>query len=223
MSTMKYNTTANADAIPTHTHSNDHTHSHSHNSYHHQVQAQVQAQVQVTPPLSQSSELNDAVEKILLNVESRQDILGVHAHVHSHVHAQQVGKLSIGELEQLSLLASNANHNTTVSVNVKIDSNSNLIAHDTSSTTARNSMNNNTNNSSSRNDANFNFKSGWSLVNVESLCELCSLLEEHIRNASRVDFIKYAREAFDEIQEGGENGNGNANSSRESLDQVSYI
>ena len=149
----------------------------------HQNRPQVSSSSSTSMPLPQSSELNDTVERILLNIESRQDMLGV-------------GKISISELEQLSLLASNSH-----------------------------SIRNNNNGSGSgsgssihNGDGRFT-KTGWALVNVDSLCELGNLLEEHIHNAARVDYIKYAREKFDDAQEKGDN----ATSSKESLDEVRKI
>ena len=117
-----------------------------------------------------SSELNDIVEKILLNVESRQSMLH-DSQSDSH------SKLSIQELEQLSLLSSNYHSNQ-------------------ASITSTNKAN----------DKNGVTKFGWATVNIDSLCDLCKLLEGHIRNASRVDYIKFARQAFDEVHKENENG-----------------
>ena len=73
----------------------------------HQQQYQQNQHKHQKRPQPQSSELNDVVEKIILNVESRQNNLGV-------------GKLSISELEQLSLLASNSRTTTTTTTTTNI-------------------------------------------------------------------------------------------------------
>ena len=149
-----------------------------------------------------SSELNDIVEKILLNVESRQPML------HNSQNNKN-SKLSIQELEQLSLLSSNYHSNqasTTLATLTTL----------TTCTATNNKVNgNNTNNVVT--------KFGWATVNIDSLCELCKLLEDHIHNASRVDFIKFAREAFDEVHDGNGGslrGRDRQNEMKENLEQV---
>lgn len=151
----------------------------------------------------QCSELNDTVEKILLNVESRQSIFfSNHKGSHSDNVRVDKSKLSIQELEQLSLLSSTA------------VSNAATVANSTTSTTT-----------DGIHGASLPLPSTWATVNLDSLCDLCKLLEEHIRNASRVDFIKFAREAFDDNwnDNSSNSGCGRASSNgsnKEYLDQV---
>ena len=153
---------------------------------------------------SHHSELNDIVEKILLNVESRQTSSKstiIHRRSNKFIfNDDNNAKLSISELEQLSLLSSST-------------SSSSVFSHH---------QNNSINQSSTESTKTVTIsKSGWASVNIDSLCDLCKILENHIHVALKVDYIKFAREAFDEYFEG--KGKVGKDDHRESLDEVSYI
>jgi len=124
---------------------------------------------------SSPSEVNQIVERILESVESRDN-----------------NQLSLTELEQLSILASNVNTNANANANINIEHNSKHF-------------HSNQNASNSRGGDNC----GWSVVDIDSLCTLMESLEEIVRNASRIDIMKYAREVFDKTQRKDDGDDGN--------------
>jgi hypothetical protein len=139
---------------------------------------------------SSSTEFNNDVEQILLNVESREPMAIItnnttnsNSDRNNSSHGRNnndsyTSKLSIQELEQLTILSTSSsattNHKSTSS------SSSSIIDATTIATSSQ-------------------YKTGWATVNIDSLCDLCQLLENHIQTASRVDYIKFAREAFDAV------------------------
>ncbi len=153
-----------------------------------------QQQPQPHEPQSQKySGMNEVIEKMLLNIESRYDECHQRQQnsnsrsnnydntFGSSVSSQPKKLLSNHELDKLSLLCT-----STFNTNASITPMDNY-------------------NGTSSEGQEVNHHSWMNHVNVDSISDLCMILKNHVINATKVDYISYARSSFDQSVNGDDN------------------